>query len=85
MPGTQEPAYGQRKANRTGLIVTVLLHLLIVAIYFLQPNPEKSAKPPAGGARIAGRSRVKTSTMTSCRPQCLHVNSGVRTAASLMT
>ncbi len=52
MPGTQEPAYGERKANRTGLIVTVLLHLLVVLIYFLQPNPEKAAKPPAGGEMV---------------------------------
>jgi type IV secretory pathway VirB10-like protein len=52
MPGTREPTYGERKANRTGLIVTVLLHLLVVLIYFLQPNPEKQAKPPAGGEMV---------------------------------
>jgi hypothetical protein len=52
MPGTGEPSYGERKANRTGLIVTVLLHLLIVAIYLLQPNPEKHAKPPAGAEMV---------------------------------
>lgn len=52
MPGSGEPSYGERKANRTGMIVTVLLHLLIVAIYFLQPNPEKHAKPPEGAAMV---------------------------------
>lgn len=52
MPGTREPSYGERKANRTGLIFTVLLHLLVVAIYFLQPNPEKHAKPPERAAMV---------------------------------
>ena len=33
------PHYGERGANnRTGLIVTVLLHLLLVALYLLQPK-----------------------------------------------
>jgi hypothetical protein len=33
------PHYGERGANnRTGLIVTILLHLLLVAIYLLQPK-----------------------------------------------
>jgi type IV secretory pathway VirB10-like protein len=52
MPGTREPSYGERKANRTGLIATVLLHLLVVAIYFLQPSPEKHAKPPERAAMV---------------------------------
>jgi type IV secretory pathway VirB10-like protein len=52
MPGTREPSYGERKANRTGLIATVLLHLLVVAIYFLQPNPERHAKPPERAAMV---------------------------------
>lgn len=52
MPGTLEPSYGERKANRTGLIATVLLHLLIVAIYFLQPETEKHAKPPEHAAMV---------------------------------
>jgi hypothetical protein len=33
------PHYGERGANnRTGLIVTILLHLLLVAVYLLQPK-----------------------------------------------
>jgi type IV secretory pathway VirB10-like protein len=52
MPGTREPSYGERKPSRTGLIVTVLLHLLLVAGYFLQPKLEKHAKPPEGAAMV---------------------------------
>lgn len=33
-----EPHYGERRANRTGLIVTILLHLLLVVIYLYQPK-----------------------------------------------
>lgn len=52
MPG-REPSYGERKPNRTGLIVTVLLHLLFIAIYFFQPKTEKThAKPPAEAAMV---------------------------------
>ncbi|WP_332877765.1 hypothetical protein [Massilia sp. S19_KUP03_FR1] len=51
MPGTREPSYGGRKPNRTSLIVTVLLHLLLVAIYLLQPKL-KRPKPASEGASI---------------------------------
>jgi hypothetical protein len=41
-----EPVLGDRRSSRTGLIVTILLHLLLVAIYLFQPHKtEKSAKP----------------------------------------
>ena len=52
MPGTREPSYGERKPNRTSLIVTVLLHLLLVAVYLMQPKTEKRAKPPDGAAMV---------------------------------
>ncbi|WP_229445340.1 hypothetical protein [Massilia sp. Leaf139] len=50
MPGQGVPQYGDRKTNRTGLIATVLLHLLLVGLYLFQPEKtEKKARPPAGG------------------------------------
>ncbi|MFL6707780.1 MAG: hypothetical protein ACJ8HI_06200 [Massilia sp.] len=42
--------YGQRKPNRTGIAITVLLHLLLIAIYFFQPHHERHAAPPRGEA-----------------------------------
>jgi hypothetical protein len=44
--------YGRRGPNRTGVAVTVLLHLLLVAIYLLQPHTEKHAAPPPGGTMV---------------------------------
>ena len=35
-----------------GLAITLLLHLLLVAIYLLQPNPERHAPPPAGATMV---------------------------------
>jgi hypothetical protein len=35
---TPAPTYGERRTSRTGLIVTILLHLLLVAIYLYQPK-----------------------------------------------
>ena len=52
MPGHGEPSYGKRKPNRTGLAVTVLLHLLLVAVFLLQPKTEKHAKPPDGASIV---------------------------------
>lgn len=50
LPGAVVPTYGERRTSRTGLAVTILLHLLLVALYFYQPErPEKKAMPPAGG------------------------------------
>lgn len=49
MPGAGVPQYGDRRANRTGLVLTVLLHLLLVGLYFFQPEKtEKKARPPVG-------------------------------------
>lgn len=50
LPEQRVLQYGERRANRTGLAVTILLHLLLVALYFYQPEKtEKKARPPAGG------------------------------------
>ncbi len=50
LPGAVVPTYGERRTSRTGLAVTILLHLLLVALYFYQPErPQKKAAPPAGG------------------------------------
>ena len=45
--------YGARGPNRTGLIVTVLLHLLLVAIFLItKDHKEKHAAPPAGATMV---------------------------------
>jgi len=44
--------YGRKGPNRTGLIVTVALHLLLVAIWLFQPKVEKHAPPKAGEAVV---------------------------------
>ena len=47
--GPAVPQYGDRRTSRTGLAVTILLHLLLVGLYFYQPEkPEKKARPPDG-------------------------------------
>ena len=45
-------SYGTPRVNRVGLAVTVLLHLLLVAIYLFKPQSEKTALPPSGGALV---------------------------------
>ena len=43
------PQYGERRTSRTGLAITIALHLLLVGLYFWQPDkPEKKARPPDG-------------------------------------
>jgi hypothetical protein len=45
--------YGGRGPNRTGLIVTVLLHLLLVALFlFSKQQREKHAPQPAGATMV---------------------------------
>jgi type IV secretory pathway VirB10-like protein len=44
--------WDRRGPNRTGVVATILLHLLLVAIYLLQPKTEKHAPPPAGGTMV---------------------------------
>ncbi|WP_036176574.1 hypothetical protein [Massilia sp. 9096] len=38
LPGRNTVTYGERKPNRIGIIVTIALHLLMVAMYFMQPK-----------------------------------------------
>lgn len=38
LPGRKTVTYGERRPNRTGVIVTIALHLLLVGMYFLQPK-----------------------------------------------
>jgi hypothetical protein len=52
LPGVGVSEYGRRKTSRTGIAVTVLLHLLLIGIYFLQPNRERHAPPPAGAPMV---------------------------------
>jgi hypothetical protein len=47
-----EPVYGARRANRTGLAITILLHLLLVAIYFFQPKHTEKRTAAAPGSEI---------------------------------
>ena len=50
LPDRVVPQYGDKRTNRTGLAITVLLHLLLVGLYFFQPQKtEKKARPPDGG------------------------------------
>jgi hypothetical protein len=44
--------YGERRANRTGLAVTILLHLLLVAIYLFQPQHKEKRLASAPGKEI---------------------------------
>jgi len=46
------PVYGARRTNRTGIVITVLLHLLLVAVYLLQPKLERHAPPPSGATMV---------------------------------
>jgi type IV secretory pathway VirB10-like protein len=47
LPAAAVPVYDRRASKRTGLVVTILLHLLLVAIYLFQPKTkhEKVAAP----------------------------------------
>ena len=44
--------YGAPRVNRVGLAVTVLLHLLLLAVFLLKPDAETASAPPAGGAMV---------------------------------
>jgi type IV secretory pathway VirB10-like protein len=52
LPGRKVVTYGQKGANRTGLIVTIALHLLLVAVWLFQPKAERHAPPKAGQAVV---------------------------------
>lgn len=44
--------YGRKKPNRVGIAATVLVHLLVILIYFMQPKIERHAKPPSGATMV---------------------------------
>ena len=50
LPMAREPVYGQARVNRTGLVVTLLLHVLLILFYIFKPQPDKHAAKPAGEA-----------------------------------
>jgi hypothetical protein len=53
LPGRTVTAYGEEEGNRRyGLIVTVAVHLLLVAAYLFQPKMEKHAPPKSGEAIV---------------------------------
>jgi type IV secretory pathway VirB10-like protein len=52
LPGRKVVIYGQKGPNRTGIAVTIALHLLLVAVWLFQPKPEHHAPPKAGEAIV---------------------------------
>jgi type IV secretory pathway VirB10-like protein len=52
LPGRNVVSYGRQGPNRTGVIVTVALHLLLVAVWLFQPKIEKHAPPKSGEAVV---------------------------------
>ncbi|WP_229503681.1 hypothetical protein [Massilia putida] len=44
--------YGEKGPNRTGIAITIALHLLLVAIWLVQPKTERHAPPKAGEAVV---------------------------------
>jgi hypothetical protein len=52
LPGKQVVTYGQKRANRTGLIITIALHLLLVAIYLIQPKIQINRSQHKAGETI---------------------------------
>lgn len=52
LPGRNVVSYGRKGPNRTGVIVTVALHLLLVAVWLFQPKIEKHAPPKSGEAVV---------------------------------
>ena len=45
LPGRKVVIYGQKGPNRTGIAITIGLHLLLVAVWLFQPKIEKHAPP----------------------------------------
>jgi type IV secretory pathway VirB10-like protein len=52
LPGRKVVVYGEKGPNRTGIAVTIGLHLLLVAVYLLQPRTEHHAPPKSGAAVV---------------------------------
>jgi type IV secretory pathway VirB10-like protein len=52
LPGRKVVSYGRTGPNRTGVIVTIALHLLLVAVWLFQPKMERHAPPKSGEAIV---------------------------------
>lgn len=50
LPEAPVARYGEARVNRTGLAVTVALHLLVVLVWLFQPPKDKTAAAPGGEA-----------------------------------
>ena len=49
LPGRAAPTYGRQGPNRPAVAATILLHALLVLIWFIQPDKDaKQAKPASG-------------------------------------
>jgi type IV secretory pathway VirB10-like protein len=52
LPGRGMTQYGERKPNRIGIIITILLHLLLVVLYLVQPKTERHSAPAKSGEAV---------------------------------
>lgn len=53
LPASTVLQYGERRTNRTGLALTIGLHLLLVGLYLYQPErTEKKASAPSGQEEV---------------------------------
>ena len=48
LPVAAQLGYGSKRVNRTGLGITIALHLLLLLAFWLQPKKDKTAAPPSG-------------------------------------
>ena len=48
LPGYHASSYGEKRVNKTGIAVTIALHVLLVLVWLLEPKAEKKAPPPSG-------------------------------------
>ena len=68
------PSYGDQRVSRTGLIVTVLLHVLLALLYAYSPN-EKPITPPPSGTDITyirelpGKPKLKEVPKPAVKPR----------------
>ncbi|MBW8900438.1 MAG: hypothetical protein JF619_20440 [Massilia sp.] len=52
LPGRKVVIYGQKSPNRTGIALTIALHLLLVVVWLVQPKVERHAPPKSGEAIV---------------------------------
>jgi type IV secretory pathway VirB10-like protein len=52
LPGKKMITYGERGPNRTGIAATILLHLLLVAIWLFHPQESRQSAPQKQGEAI---------------------------------